>query len=956
MKTLKAILARRSTRTPRPNPTQSQSARNATATAISADSADSTHQKPPSTIFAPTHLRTLKSGLILLLTKVEPMLDGSPFKIPFNVINTVIDLATTVSGNNDHLRALFEHVSQQVDTVNAVLPKTLSADGKARIRAFSEYLVTELADLNSLAERSTLKKILESDEDIEIIESAMKRIDRRLKSFHLEITMSIENKIDSSNIDAALRILYNASASDATHDAGESFTHPPCHPNTRLEILDHLTTWSQDTSDFASQILWMHGPAGTGKSAIAQSLCEELQAKNSLAGSFFFKRGHPSRGNAAKLWPTIAYQLALISPSFKVAIALRLTSDPAIVDKSLPVQLQRLLIDPYHDADALNHRSLIIVIDGLDECEDEARQQEILRSLAKFSQPTLHILIVSRPEVHIKQLFSEAALSSCARLTVQGSLEDVEVYLTDEFKRIRETHSAMASISCPWPEDHLIRHIIDKSSGHFVYAATVIRFVEDNDFDPVEGLVFVTRLQPQEQNPYRMSPFFALDELYLQILGMVPYRPQLSRVLSVIAAEFTGRLSVAQIGQLLGLKPTDIFLTIRRLHPLIKIDDRHGLIKAAADQHISVYHASFLDFLRDPSRSRNFHFSDIDRQHLATDTLEALSQNSSHSDELDLPHHLIACLPFITTVRLTPELITLLYCIKLDLILSFNFPVTSSGRFIEWLELHQAPHNLIQEWAENFFLGLFNARCYHFLGARRIPPIPESDLPSIDYVRSTTSSDLIRIMHMYRLGSLLVSEQRLDFSLGAYIVAEIHQLSDKDIRSIISATRSVLEGSDNSVWDAFLWSVAHPTRIRDLHPDPSLEITAIWCLNRIGMGQRWLFIPSSWSYILRSCPPTPHLLNVLRSNEEHVAPFINDKSLDSFGDKPPNPYHHWHNILNWLQTFTDLPIDMLEYVKNHLPADYDENDAMWVTWRDFTGWSIRSSYIGPFIVPSLASR
>ncbi|KAK7000222.1 hypothetical protein R3P38DRAFT_3405991 [Favolaschia claudopus] len=554
------------------------------------------------------------------------MLEGSPFKISFSVINTIVDLATTVSENNDHLHALFEQVSQQVYIVNAVLPKTPSTEAKTRIRAFSEYLITELADLDSLSKRSTLKKILESDEDIEIIETAIRRIDGRLRSFHLEITMSIENKIDNSNV--ALRILYNASASDATHDAGESFTHPPCHPNTRLEILDHLTTWSQDVSDSASQVLWMHGPAGTGKSAIAQSLCEELQAQNSLAGSFFFKRGHPSRGNAAKLWPTIAYQLALICPSFKAAIALRLTSDPAVVDKSLPAQLQRLLIEPYHDADALNDRSLIIVIDGLDECEDEARQQEILRSLAKFSRPTLRTLIVSRPEVHIKQLFSEAALSSCGHLTVQGSLEDVEVYLIDEFKRIAETHSAMASISCPWPEEDLIRHIIDKSSGHFVYAATVIRFVEDNDFDPVERLVI-------EQNPDYMSPFSALDELYLQILSMVPYRPQLSRVLSVIAAEFTGRLSVAQIGQLLGLKPTDIFLTIRRLHSLIKIEDRLGPIEAAVDHHISVYHASFLDFLRDPSRSRKYHFSEIDRQNLATDMLQALSQNPSQRGELD---------------------------------------------------------------------------------------------------------------------------------------------------------------------------------------------------------------------------------------------------------------------------------------------------------------------------------
>ncbi|KAK6969402.1 NACHT domain-containing protein [Favolaschia claudopus] len=344
--------------------------------------------------------------------------------------------------------------------------------------------------------------------------------------------MSIENKIDDSNVqEIALRILYNASAADATHDAAESFTHPPCHPNTRLKILDDLTTWSQDTSDSASQILWMHGPAGTGKSAIVQSFCEQLQDRASLGASFFFKRGHPSRGNSTKLWPTIAYQLALISPSFKAAIAMRLISDPALVDKSLNAQLQRLLIDPYHEADASNDSSLVIVIDGLDECEEEARQQEILRSLTTFSEPTLRILIVSRPEVHIKQLFGEAALSSCAHLTVLGSSDDVKVYLTDEFKRIRENHTAMAGLSCPWPEERLIRQIIDKSSGHFVYAATVIRFVEDNDFDPVERLLIVTRLQQQDQDSNYMSPFSALDELYLQILSTVPNRAQLSRLL-----------------------------------------------------------------------------------------------------------------------------------------------------------------------------------------------------------------------------------------------------------------------------------------------------------------------------------------------------------------------------------------------------------------------------------------
>ncbi|KAK7000178.1 hypothetical protein R3P38DRAFT_3219058 [Favolaschia claudopus] len=881
-------------------------------------------------IFLPDYLRTLKSGLILLLSKVEPILEGTPFKIPFGVVNTVIDLATTVSENDNHLHALFNQVSHQVDVVNAVLPKSPSAEAKARICAFFEYLITELADLDSLAERSTLKKILQSDEDIEIIETAIRRIDVRLKSFHLEITMSIENKIDSSNIDAvkvALRILYNASASNATHDAGESFTHPPCHPNTRLEILNHLTTWSQDTRDSASQILWVHGPAGTGKSAIAQSLCEELQAQHSLASSFFFKRGHPSRGNAAKLWPTIAYQLALISPAFKAAIALRLTSDPALVDKSLPAQLQKLLIDPYHDAEACDDRSLVIVIDGLDECEGDSRQEEILRSLPNLaSLPMLRILIVSRPEVHIKRVFGEAALSCCLNLTVPPSYGDVKAYLTDEFKRIREDHGVVGS----WPEEDLIWHITRKSSGHFIYAATVIRFVEDKYCDPVDQLAIVTEPQPSEQDSNFVSPFLALDELYLQILRKVPVQLPLSRVLSVIAANFNGILSIAQIGQLLGLKHEKISLTIQRLHSLIKIEKNRSPFNAGAE-HMFVYHASFLDFLCDRNRSQKFHFSDTDRENLATKMLEAVSHDPSRSDELHLPYPLIPHpMSFITTTQLTEKLISLLYCTKLEFILHPLFPQDLDECFIAWLELQQAPHDLVQKWAENFFIKRFHDRCDRVLASTRTPEILESELPNINFVRSTTSSDLIRIVQMYRLGALPQSKHRLVFSFGAYIVTKIHPLSEKDVRSIILATRSMLENSHGSVWDIFLLSVGHPTRIRNLHPDPSLEVTAIW-----------LFIPPSWSYILRSCPPNPDLLNVLRRTEEHIVSFINDESPDPFREKPSNPYHHWHNILKWLQdwqTFTDSPIEMLEYVKNQLPADYVENDAMWIAWKKFTGW------------------
>ncbi|KAJ7718808.1 hypothetical protein B0H16DRAFT_1337080, partial [Mycena metata] len=79
----------------------------------------------------------------------------------------------------------------------------------------------------------------------------------------------------------------------------------------------------------------LHGPAGSGKSAVAQSVCQQLKEEGRLGGSFFFKRGHLSRGNVKKLFPTIAYQLSLLLPELKQHISHTVENDPGIVHRSL---------------------------------------------------------------------------------------------------------------------------------------------------------------------------------------------------------------------------------------------------------------------------------------------------------------------------------------------------------------------------------------------------------------------------------------------------------------------------------------------------------------------------------------------------------------------------------------------------------------------------------------------
>jgi hypothetical protein len=78
----------------------------------------------------------------------------------------------------------------------------------------------------------------------------------------------------------------------------------------------------------------------------------------------------------------------------------------------------------------------------------------------------------------------------------------------------------MASIPTPWPSPGILERLVEKSSGYFIYASTVIKFVDDKYFRPTERLAAVQNLAPTDSD----APLEALDKLYIQILSAVPTR------------------------------------------------------------------------------------------------------------------------------------------------------------------------------------------------------------------------------------------------------------------------------------------------------------------------------------------------------------------------------------------------------------------------------------------------
>ncbi|KAJ5890788.1 NACHT nucleoside triphosphatase [Penicillium subrubescens] len=133
-------------------------------------------------------------------------------------------------------------------------------------------------------------------------------------------------------------------AHDATFDSNVNQYEDDCLPGTRGHVLRQVEEWA--TSPQGKCIFWLNGRAGTGKSTIARTVAKTFSKSSLLGASFFFKRGEADRGHAAKLFPTIARQLARNIPQLVPGIQKAIHDDSEISTKGLKEQFDKLLLKP----------------------------------------------------------------------------------------------------------------------------------------------------------------------------------------------------------------------------------------------------------------------------------------------------------------------------------------------------------------------------------------------------------------------------------------------------------------------------------------------------------------------------------------------------------------------------------------------------------------------------------
>lgn len=258
-------------------------------------------------------------------------------------------------------------------------------------------------------------------------------------------------------------------AHDARYDScfADTINRQGCLGNTRVAVLDSIRQWAANPND--ARIYWMNGMAGTGKTAIAYSLCKELEQNGRLGASFFCHRASAECHDVGRILPTVAHQLAQRFYPFRSILCRILEDEPSISRRTISVQFEYLIKLPLQEIRNMLPSGLVVVIDGLDECMDSRTTSTLLELLVEHTRALpIRLFLTSRPD----PIVSESLDISCQAVQVLH-LHDVEVELVKgDVMTYLTVALAKANLS-----GEQIQILVERAGVFFIYAVTLARYI-----------------------------------------------------------------------------------------------------------------------------------------------------------------------------------------------------------------------------------------------------------------------------------------------------------------------------------------------------------------------------------------------------------------------------------------------------------------------------------------------
>ncbi|KIO00211.1 hypothetical protein M404DRAFT_153493 [Pisolithus tinctorius Marx 270] len=396
-----------------------------------------------------------------------------------------------------------------------------------------------------------------------------------------------------------------------------------CLDGTRTEILKDIIDWITRSDDNAPRILWLHGQAGRGKSAIAHTIASWVKAVGAPGTCFCFARDRQAERREEKILTTIARDLADRDPAFRRALSNVVSNNHTLkTTRDVAQQWERFILEPLSKINGEIVGNVVVVIDALDESGPERSRKDIL-SLLKTSEAThlpanFRILLTSRTLPDIERAMRDVphvkatSLDNVRRELVE---RDIRLYVSKELGRFPSIGATE------------VQNVVKKSDGLFEWARRACEFIRPGK----PGVTLKERyddlmaLESEEARTLLDTTYFAILEGSIPQSGkrLEQYRSVMQQIVMTLEP-----LPMAALNSMRENFPNkqdryDVILILEFMSPVLGgIVDRVSAVRPL--------HESFYDFLTDHSRSGIYFIDTSNTQHtkdLAFAALQILHDN-----------------------------------------------------------------------------------------------------------------------------------------------------------------------------------------------------------------------------------------------------------------------------------------------------------------------------------------
>ncbi|CAE6513127.1 unnamed protein product [Rhizoctonia solani] len=526
-----------------------------------------------------------------------------PLKSAVGELIGCLDAVEAAASNRTDYEELTSELQSMADMLNQYAGELDSEFSNGSIANIAQCIRLQVEGIQQQQQRGTVGRLLDATQDQEDVIKRYRQVERLFRQLQCDVTMRTRSDVKEHIETARLRGM--SPVDDARYNSIYSTTikRHGCTAETREAIQQSLKDWVANPN--SEKIYWMNGMAGTGKTTIAYSFCEWLRQTNRLGASFFCSRISSTCRSLGRIIPTLAYQLARYSPAFRAILCAALKDDPDAGTLNVGQQFEKLMYLPISKAKNAIPDGVVIVIDALDECDDTFSVQLLLDVLLKFAEHLpLKFFVASRPEHVIRErMMSQGGTArSIVHLhDIEQSIveADIKKYLTDALHPMT-----------PPPTPKQIDTLAKRAGKLFIYAATVVRYINPGTI-PVESSFRLETILMETKDPEAEadSIYEDLDRLYTTVLNAVfsqslvrKEKECMKRVLWTVVCAREPILA-STLASLATLTEAQVWSALQSLRSVLHVPENNGLI--------STLHASFPEYMLDPSRSKDLQCNEV---------------------------------------------------------------------------------------------------------------------------------------------------------------------------------------------------------------------------------------------------------------------------------------------------------------------------------------------------------